>query len=208
MFVCWLLELIIWWWWLNCRWWWWWWRRSYASEIWRKKLRDGFTLCWCCLSWCYLVWLSSRVWLWVTMNSWWWWWRSFHWIWIRVVNGALEYLAKDLGIADNAVLQGKSCFSYSCNKTLWEQSVECSVDHHSTQFGVMIGSLAHNYWCFWAGWIVSALLAGATVGSFTGGALADKFGRTRTFQLDAIPLAVGAFLWYFFFFQVPSHGNL
>ena len=35
---------------------------------------------------------------------------------------------------------------------------------------------------------------GAGVGSFTGGALADKFGRTRTFQLDAIPLAVGAFL--------------
>ncbi|KAL0735769.1 hypothetical protein Bca4012_011979 [Brassica carinata] len=68
---------------------------------------------------------------------------------LGVVNGALEYLAKDLGIADNAVLQG---------------------------------------------WIVSSLLAGATVGSFTGGALADKFGRTRTFQLDAIPLAVGAFL--------------
>uniref|UniRef100_A0A1J3ECS0 Plastidic glucose transporter 4 n=1 Tax=Noccaea caerulescens TaxID=107243 RepID=A0A1J3ECS0_NOCCA len=68
---------------------------------------------------------------------------------LGVVNGALEYLAKDLGIADNAVLQG---------------------------------------------WIVSALLAGATVGSFTGGALADKFGRTRTFQLDAIPLAIGAFL--------------
>ncbi|XP_010453769.1 PREDICTED: plastidic glucose transporter 4 isoform X1 [Camelina sativa] len=68
---------------------------------------------------------------------------------LGVVNGALEYLAKDLGIADNTVLQG---------------------------------------------WIVSALLAGATVGSFTGGSLADKFGRTRTFQLDAIPLAVGAFL--------------
>lgn len=47
----------------------------------------------------------------------------------------------------------------------------------------------------WTGWIVSALLAGATVGSFTGGALADKFGRTRTFQLDAIPLAIGGFLW-------------
>ncbi|XP_010549913.1 PREDICTED: plastidic glucose transporter 4 [Tarenaya hassleriana] len=68
---------------------------------------------------------------------------------LGVVNGALEYLAKDLGIADNTVLQG---------------------------------------------WIVSSLLAGATVGSFTGGSLADKFGRTRTFQLDAIPLAVGAFL--------------
>ncbi|XP_058071591.1 plastidic glucose transporter 4-like [Magnolia sinica] len=43
--------------------------------------------------------------------------------------------------------------------------------------------------------VVSTILAGATVGSFTGGALADKFGRTRTFQLDAIPLAIGAFLW-------------
>lgn len=48
---------------------------------------------------------------------------------------------------------------------------------------------------FWIGWVVSTLLAGATIGSFTGGALADKFGRTKTFQLDAIPLAVGAFLW-------------
>lgn len=47
----------------------------------------------------------------------------------------------------------------------------------------------------WVGWIVSSLLAGATVGSFTGGSLADKFGRTRTFQLDAVPLAAGAFLW-------------
>uniref|UniRef100_A0A5B7CCR4 Putative hexose transporter n=1 Tax=Davidia involucrata TaxID=16924 RepID=A0A5B7CCR4_DAVIN len=68
---------------------------------------------------------------------------------LGVVNGALEYLSRDLGIAENTVLQG---------------------------------------------WIVSTLLAGATVGSFTGGALADKFGRTKTFQLDAIPLAVGAFL--------------
>ncbi|XP_074381382.1 plastidic glucose transporter 4 [Apium graveolens] len=68
---------------------------------------------------------------------------------LAVVNGALEYLSKDLKIAENDVLQG---------------------------------------------WVVSALLAGATVGSFTGRALADKFGRTKTFQLDAIPLAVGAFL--------------
>jgi hypothetical protein len=68
---------------------------------------------------------------------------------LGVVNGALEYLAKDLGISENAVLQG---------------------------------------------WVVSTTLAGATAGSFTGGALADKFGRTRTFILDAIPLAVGAFL--------------
>ncbi|KAK7394166.1 hypothetical protein VNO78_14686 [Psophocarpus tetragonolobus] len=68
---------------------------------------------------------------------------------LGVVNGSLEYLAKDLGITHNPVLQG---------------------------------------------WVVSSLLAGATVGSFTGGALADKFGRTRTFQLDAIPLAIGGFL--------------
>ncbi|CAJ1843658.1 unnamed protein product [Sphenostylis stenocarpa] len=68
---------------------------------------------------------------------------------LGVVNGSLEYLAKDLGIIQNTVIQG---------------------------------------------WIVSALLAGATVGSFTGGTLADKFGRTRTFQLDAIPLAIGGFL--------------
>ncbi|KAM0944342.1 putative major facilitator, sugar transporter, major facilitator superfamily [Dioscorea sansibarensis] len=68
---------------------------------------------------------------------------------LGVVNGALEYLSRDLGIAENTVLQG---------------------------------------------WVVSSSLAGATVGSFTGGALADKFGRTKTFLLDAIPLAVGAFL--------------
>ncbi|KAG1330649.1 plastidic glucose transporter 4 [Cocos nucifera] len=68
---------------------------------------------------------------------------------LGVVNGALEYLSRDLGITENAVLKG---------------------------------------------WVVSSLLAGATFGSFVGGALADKFGRTRTFQLDAIPLVVGAFL--------------
>ncbi|KAK9115946.1 hypothetical protein Sjap_014893 [Stephania japonica] len=68
---------------------------------------------------------------------------------LGVVNGALEYLAKDLGIAENTVLQG---------------------------------------------WVVSATLAGATVGSFTGGTLADKLGRTKTFMLDAIPLALGSFL--------------
>ncbi|GMH30024.1 hypothetical protein Nepgr_031867 [Nepenthes gracilis] len=44
------------------------------------------------------------------------------------------------------------------------------------------------------GWVVSTLLAGATVGSFTSGSLADKFGRTKTFQLDAIPLAIRAFV--------------
>lgn len=52
------------------------------------------------------------------------------------------------------------------------------------------------FFCAASGWVVSALLAGATVGSFTGGSLADKFGRTKTFVLDAIPLAVGTFLWF------------
>lgn len=46
-----------------------------------------------------------------------------------------------------------------------------------------------------AGWVVSTLLAGATVGSFTGGSLADHFGRTKTFILDAIPLTIGSILW-------------
>lgn len=32
----------------------------------------------------------------------------FGFILFRVVNGALEYLAKDLGIAENTVLQGQS----------------------------------------------------------------------------------------------------
>eukprot|EP00252_Welwitschia_mirabilis_P006234 TRINITY_DN17059_c0_g1_i1.p1 TRINITY_DN17059_c0_g1~~TRINITY_DN17059_c0_g1_i1.p1 ORF type:complete len:556 (+),score=75.59 TRINITY_DN17059_c0_g1_i1:196-1863(+) len=68
---------------------------------------------------------------------------------LGVVNGALEYLSKDLGFAENTVLQG---------------------------------------------WVVSTTLAGATLGSFTAGALADKFGRKRTFQLDAIPLILGALL--------------
>ncbi|KAL8248854.1 hypothetical protein R6Q59_005722 [Mikania micrantha] len=68
---------------------------------------------------------------------------------LAVVNGALGYLAKDLGIVGNTVLQG---------------------------------------------WVVSTLLASATVGSFTGGSLADHFGRTKTFVLDAIPLTIGAIL--------------
>ncbi|XP_019173071.1 PREDICTED: plastidic glucose transporter 4 isoform X1 [Ipomoea nil] len=68
---------------------------------------------------------------------------------LGVVNGALEYVAQDLGIVENTVVQG---------------------------------------------WIVSSTLAGATVGSFTGGTLADKFGRTKSFILDAIPLTIGAFL--------------
>ncbi|CAK9204961.1 unnamed protein product [Sphagnum jensenii] len=68
---------------------------------------------------------------------------------LGVVNGALEYIAKDLGFAADPILQG---------------------------------------------WVVSSTLAGATVGSFTGGSLADKIGCRRTFQLDAIPLLIGTLL--------------
>ncbi|KAL3690142.1 hypothetical protein R1sor_016451 [Riccia sorocarpa] len=68
---------------------------------------------------------------------------------LGVVNGALEYVSRDLAIAGNTTLQG---------------------------------------------WVVSITLAGATIGSFTGGVLADKFGRTRCFQLDSVPLIVGALL--------------
>ncbi|KAM1132604.1 hypothetical protein FF1_046978 [Malus domestica] len=57
--------------------------------------------------------------------------------------------------------------------------------------GVVNGAL--EYLSIDLGWVVSTLLAGATVGSLTGGSLADKFGRTKAFQLNAIPLAIGAF---------------
>ncbi|KAM1017614.1 hypothetical protein ACFX2A_048152 [Malus domestica] len=96
---------------------------------------------------------------------------------LGVVNGALEYLSIDLGIAENAVLQGKS--------TIWSFKY---VNNSLNQFIVI-----PRYISF-AGWVVSTLLAGATVGSLTGGSLADKFGRTKAFQLNAIPLAIGAFL--------------
>jgi MFS family permease len=56
--------------------------------------------------------------------------------------------------------------------------------------------MLHQTSVCYSGWVVSTSLAGATVGSFTGGSLADKFGRTRTFILDAVPLALGAFLRY------------
>lgn len=45
-----------------------------------------------------------------------------------------------------------------------------------------------------AAWVVSVTLAGACFGSFTGGILADKLGRARTFQLNAVPLIVGTLL--------------
>lgn len=41
------------------------------------------------------------------------------------------------------------------------------------------------------GWVVSSTLAGAAVGCFSGGVLADKIGRRRTFQLNAVPLLLG-----------------
>jgi MFS family permease len=41
---------------------------------------------------------------------------------------------------------------------------------------------------------VSSTLAGAGAGSFTGGALADKIGRRRTLQLNAVPLFLGPLL--------------
>lgn len=127
-----------------------------------------------------------------------------------VVNGALKYLATDLGIGENTVLQGKSHLLFCLVRSV-------SLKHELTEFQVRpqflpraIPSYSDTgqdllftetfdvcylrvFPCI--GWIVSSLLAGATVGSFTGGALADKFGRTRTFQLDVVPLALGALLW-------------
>ncbi|KAJ6960470.1 hypothetical protein NC653_038489 [Populus alba x Populus x berolinensis] len=118
---------------------------------------------------------------------------------LGVVNGALEYLAKDLGIVENTVLQGKELlFVYSfINGILFVVSLRAPcfagrlLEFNSRKQRMPFAKLVKQR-CF--GWIVSTLLAGATVGSFTGGALADKFGRTRTFQLDAIPLTIGAVL--------------
>lgn len=131
-----------------------------------------------------------------------------------MVNGALEYLAADLGIAENTVSQGKLflndsiIFSFSADNAsfcLWH--IQISNPHISVNilFRVLMYIFVSLTTClgvqlrdliFPTGWVVSTLLAGATVGSFTGGTLADKFGRTKTFILDAIPLTIGAFLWY------------
>jgi MFS family permease len=46
------------------------------------------------------------------------------------------------------------------------------------------------------GFVVSIFIVGAFLGSVGGGVLADKLGRRRTFQLDAIPLVLGAALRY------------
>ncbi|KAF6137391.1 hypothetical protein GIB67_036428 [Kingdonia uniflora] len=127
---------------------------------------------------------------------------------LGVVNGALEYLSRDLGITESAVLQGQS-------KRVSLKILQSSVDPKEFQpnqasrlpqesnrqltLTISISAEGHRPGSqlllnFAVGWVVSSTLAGATVGSFTGGSLADKFGRTRTFQLDAIPLAVGAIL--------------
>eukprot|EP00250_Pteridium_aquilinum_P018069 c23925_g1_i1 orf=362-2026(-) len=44
------------------------------------------------------------------------------------------------------------------------------------------------------GFVVSSFLLGAFIGSIGGGVLADKIGRRRTFQVDMIPLILGAAL--------------
>ncbi|XP_024384067.1 probable plastidic glucose transporter 1 [Physcomitrium patens] len=44
------------------------------------------------------------------------------------------------------------------------------------------------------GFVVSIFIVGAFLGSVIGGVLADKLGRRSTFQLDAIPLVLGAAL--------------
>jgi MFS family permease len=44
------------------------------------------------------------------------------------------------------------------------------------------------------GFVVSIFVVGAFIGSVGGGVLADTLGRRRTFQLDAIPLILGAAL--------------
>lgn len=44
------------------------------------------------------------------------------------------------------------------------------------------------------GFVVSTFLLGAFIGSISGGVLADKIGRRRTFQIDMLPLILGAAL--------------
>lgn len=68
---------------------------------------------------------------------------------LGVVNGPLEAIAKDLGIAGNATLQGM---------------------------------------------IVSSTLAGAALGSLSGGNLADSLGRRKAMLLAAIPMLLGPLL--------------
>lgn len=46
------------------------------------------------------------------------------------------------------------------------------------------------------GLVVSIFIAGAFVGSISSGSLADKLGCRRTFQIDTIPLILGAIIRY------------
>eukprot|EP01018_Ginkgo_biloba_P002308 Gb_38332 [translate_table: standard] len=43
-------------------------------------------------------------------------------------------------------------------------------------------------------WVVSTTIISAVVGSFIGGVLAETLGRKKAFQLDAVPLVIGAIL--------------
>lgn len=44
------------------------------------------------------------------------------------------------------------------------------------------------------GLVVSIFIAGAFIGSISSGLLMDKLGCRRTFQVDTIPLILGAFI--------------
>lgn len=55
--------------------------------------------------------------------------------------------------------------------------------------------------------MVSTCLAGAFVGSLISGWIADEVGRRRAFQLSALPMLIGAPIWYlnfFFLHKIPT----
>jgi MFS family permease len=58
------------------------------------------------------------------------------------------------------------------------------------------------------GFVVSTFLVGAFIGSVSGGVLADKVGRRRTFQIDMLPLIVGAALRYKFSMENPWNASI
>lgn len=45
------------------------------------------------------------------------------------------------------------------------------------------------------GLVVSIFIVGAFIGSISSGLVVDKLGCRRTFQIDTIPLILGAILW-------------
>lgn len=49
---------------------------------------------------------------------------------------------------------------------------------------------------YFTGLVVSTCLAGAFVGSLISGWVADEVGRRRAFQLCALPMLIGAPIWY------------